>query len=155
MIRNICNMKQQQRIVLISCSAKKQMLPNETTIQAKYLYISSLFRKSLQYAIQLNPHKIFILSAKFGLLRLNDYIGYYDETLNKKSVAERHIWAEQVLKQLHEESCELTKDKFIFLAGKKYYQYLIGDGRIQNYYLPYKQKKIGKILQFLNSELNT
>lgn len=73
----------------------------------------------MQYAIQLNPHKIFILSAKFGLLRLNDYIGYYDETLNKKSVAERHIWAEQVLKQLHEESCELTKDKFIFLAGKK------------------------------------
>jgi len=56
------------KIVLISCSSKKSAHKSK----AKNLYISTLFRLSLAYAKKLKPDKIFILSAKYGLLNLND-----------------------------------------------------------------------------------
>ena len=64
------------KIVLISCSSKK--LPHGAA--AKDLYISSLFRLSQRYAQTLGAEKIFILSAKHGLLGLNDVIEPYDLT---------------------------------------------------------------------------
>ena len=147
-------MKQSQKIVLISCSSTKQPLPAGETVCAKDLYTSSLFRKSMQYAEMQHSDRIFILSAKHGLLRLDDRIGTYNEALNNKPAAERRVWAGQVLAQLREEGCDLSRDKFVILAGKKYYQYLLGEGRIEKYCLPYEHKKIGETLQFLNNKLN-
>ena len=76
-------------------------------------------KKHLQYAQSLQPDKIFILSAKYGLLDLNEEIEPYNETLNKKSDKEIKLWAKNVLERLKQEA-DLEKDEFIFLAGEKY-----------------------------------
>lgn len=52
---------------------------------AKDMYVSDLFKKSLEYARRLNPAKIYILSAKYGLLELDDMIEPYEITLNEMS----------------------------------------------------------------------
>ncbi len=138
--------KPPQTIVLISCVSKK--LENKSKV--KDLYISQLFKLNLLYSSILNPHKVFILSAKHGLLHLNDEIEPYDETLNTKSAREVINWAEKVLDQLAEQA-DLTEDKFIFFAGNNYRKHLIP--KLENYEIPMKGLPIGKQLQFLKEQI--
>jgi cytoplasmic iron level regulating protein YaaA (DUF328/UPF0246 family) len=84
-----------RKIVLISCVSKK--LPRNS--KARDLYISPLFKKNLQYALKLAPDQIFILSAKYGLVGLDDEIEPYEMTLNTMSVKEIKQWANSVLRQ--------------------------------------------------------
>lgn len=134
------------RIILISCASKKLDKPARTSD----LYISPLFKKNLQYAKKLNPDKIFILSAKYGLLELDKIINPYNITLNNMKIDKRKDWAKKVLTQLDNKT-DLSKDKFIFLAGKKYREYLIS--KMKNYKIPMKGLGIGKQLAFLKSKL--
>ncbi|MFZ3058976.1 MAG: DUF6884 domain-containing protein [Candidatus Methanoperedens sp.] len=148
-----------KRIVLISCVSEK--LPCKA--KAKDLYISSLFRYSLKYAKLLNPNKIFILSAKYGLLNLDDEIEPYNETLSnisKKQIEknpnvkvlskkEREEWAKTVIKKLGEK-CDLNSDEIIFLAGKRYSENLIP--YIKNDKDILKGKRIGERIGFLKEE---
>ena len=137
-----------KQIVLISCVSKKQ----SQKCMAKDLYISSLFKKSWAYANKLNPDAI--LSAEHRLLHPETPIEHYDQTLNKCGVAERKTWAEEVLKQMKAEGLDVENDKFIILAGKKYYQYLIDNKNgIKNYTLPLQGKGgIGCILKYLTEQ---
>jgi hypothetical protein len=64
---------------IISCVKTKL----DHTAKAKDLYISDLFRKNLAYAKKMKPDHIFILSAKYGLLGLDDRIAPYEKTLNR------------------------------------------------------------------------
>ena len=108
------------KYVLISCCKTKA----KGKMPASELYISNLFKKSMAYAKSLKPTKIFILSAKHGLLELDDPISTYDETLNSKKSDERKKWANKVIQKLTIKT-DLNKDEFIFLAGMKYRQYLL------------------------------
>jgi hypothetical protein len=81
------------RVVLVSCSNKK--LSNR--VPAKNLYVGALFRYALQYAQGLSPDKIYILSARYGLVQLYDDIELYNVTLKDMSIRERKEWAERVL----------------------------------------------------------
>ncbi|MCL1947629.1 MAG: hypothetical protein FWF51_10865 [Chitinivibrionia bacterium] len=140
------------RIALISCAKQKCNLPRT---KAKNMYASPLFKKSLEYVKnKLKPNKTFILSAKYGLLELEQEIDIYDETLKDKSKKEKREWAEKVFDQI-KLKCNIEIDEFIFLAGKIYYKNLIN-------LLPNREKvkilmenyKIGKRLHFLKGELN-
>jgi len=131
-----------KKIVLISCVSKKLSRP----ARAKDLYISSLFKKSLDYADRQNPDKIFILSAKYRLLPLNRTISPYNLTLNKMSVKERKDWAKKVITEFKREA-NLNNDEFIFLAGVNYRKFLIPE--IKNYKIPMKGLRFGKQLKFL------
>ena len=75
------------KIGLISCSkAKKDYL-----CPAEEMYSeSNSFRLSLEYAKKICD-EVFILSAKHGLLDLEDTIQPYDET-SDKPIAERRKW---------------------------------------------------------------
>ena len=64
-------------IILISCVSKKL----NKKARAKDLYISPLFKFNLRYAKSLKPNKIFILSAKYGLVPLEKEIDPYNQTL--------------------------------------------------------------------------
>jgi len=130
------------KIVLISCVSKKQAHKSK----AKDLYISPLFKYNLKFAKSFSPDKIFILSAKYGLLDLDKEIGPYNQTLNKMSQAEIKDWSKQILSDLRKEA-NLEKDEFIFLAGERYRKYLLPE--IKNYKLPLKGLGIGKQLKFL------
>ena len=134
------------KIVLISCVSKKL----DRKSKSGDLYISPLFRYALKYTKSLNPDKIFILSAKYGLVGLDDEIEPYDLTLNKMKSDEIKIWANNVLKQLARES-DLNNDEFIFLAGENYRKYLLPN--IKNYKIPLKGLGIGKQLKFLKEHI--
>ena len=129
-------------IVLISCV--KQKLPYRAP--AAELYVSSLFRGSLCYARSLRPDAIYVFSALYGLVGLNDDIEPYDLTLKKTPAAERKAWAKKVLAQLREVS-DLQEDQFVILAGRAYWQDLVP--HINHYELPMDDWTIGERLHFL------
>lgn len=135
-----------KKIVLISCVSKKL----EHKARAEDLYISPFFRLSLKYARKLKPDEIFILSAKHGLLDLDDEIDPYDVTLNNMRAIQRKKWADKVMEQLKIKA-DLKKDHFIILAGEKYRQYLIP--YLESYEVPLREAGgIGKQLEFLKNE---
>jgi len=134
------------KIILISCVSKK--LNHKS--KAQYLYVSPLFQKNLRYAKLLNPDKIFILSAEYGLLDLNREIEPYDKTLNKMSSNEIKEWANSLLKQLQKVS-DLDKDEFVFLAGNNYRKFLLP--HIKNYKIPMFGLGIGKQLKWLTEKI--
>jgi len=135
-----------KKIVLISCASKKLAYKSK----AEDLYISTLFRLSFAYAKKLKPDKIFILSAKYGLLNLNDEIATYNETLNNKPVSDIKLWAEKVVINLRE-MADLKSDMFVFFAGKKYREYILP--HIKYYKIPLKGLRIGEQLKFLKNKL--
>lgn len=138
-----------KQIVLISCVSQKQ----DTKCMAKDLYVSTLFKKSWAYANKLKPDSIYILSAKHHLLEPETSIEPYNLTLNNFCAAERKAWAQEVLKEMKEKGLDLENDHFIILAGKNYYQYLIGEDGIQKYTLPLHGKGgIGCILKYLTEQ---
>jgi hypothetical protein len=98
----------------------------------------------------LQPDKIFILSAKYGLLNLEKEVGPYNTTLN--TMPARHIkaWADRVIIQLNKVA-DLRKDKIIFLAGEKYRKYLIP--YVNNYKIPMEGLSIGKQLKYLKDKI--
>ncbi|UOD34841.1 hypothetical protein DSN97_00450 [Deferribacteraceae bacterium V6Fe1] len=135
-------------VVLISCVSKKL----QHRARARDLYVSPLFRMNLKYAQRFSPKNIFILSAKYGLIDLDEEIVPYDVTLNNLSAHERKNWARKVIEQLRE-YCDLENDHFVILAGKKYRQYLMP--YLQSCQVPLAGLPIGKQLQFLKEKTGT
>ena len=130
------------RIVLISCVSKKL----NYRAKAGELYTSPLFKMGLSYACSLNPDKIYILSAKYGLLDLETEIEPYEVTLNKMPDREIRKWAEKVVEDL-KKTANLKSDEFIFLAGDRYRKYIAA--HLAKYSVPMKGLGIGKQLKFL------
>lgn len=133
-------------IVLISCVSQKL----NHKAKAQDLYISTLFKKNLQYARSLNPDMILILSAKYGVLELDDEIDTYDVTLNNMKVNEVKEWSTMVLSQLKKKT-NLDNDEYVFLAGERYRKYLIP--HLENYQIPMQGLPIGKQIQWLTQKL--
>lgn len=129
-------------IVLVSCGKTK----HHSRISARNLYQGSLFRKSLAYAEKLKPDAIYILSAKYGLVGLDDEIDPYEKTLNKMGQSERREWGSLVAGQLSQR-CDLSSDTFVFLAGEVYSKYL--QPYIKNASRPLEGLSFGRQLAWL------
>lgn len=101
------------KIGFVACSKTKggQRLP------AAALYTSPLFRKSLLAAID-SCDKVFILSAKHGVLECDEPIDPYDLTLKTMKSAERAAWGERVGTQL--KKMLNPGDKAAMYCGKDY-----------------------------------
>jgi hypothetical protein len=132
---------------LISCVSKKLGF----RAKAQELYISPLFRLNLAYARRIHPDAIFIISAKYGLLDLDEEIEAYDVTLNDMSAREIREWARNVLDELGKR-VDLLNDHFIFLAGHNYRKHLIQN--MVSYEIPLERLPIGKQLQYLKRHLH-
>ena len=135
-----------KKIVLISCVKQKLDKP----AKVKELYVSDLFRKFLAYAETLSPDTVFILSAKYGLLNCEEMIEPYELTLNTMGVRERKDWSGKVIDQLGKVS-GLRCDKFIFLAGERYRQYLLP--HISHYEIPLQGLRVGEQKQWLKRKI--
>jgi len=118
----------------------------DQSARAEELYISDLFKSNLAYAKSLKPDAIFILSAKYGLVALDQKLAPYEKTLNSMPVGERKAWARDVLVQLSNHA-NLQSDMFIFLAGVRYREYLIPS--LKHYQVPLEGLSFGKQLQEL------
>lgn len=131
-----------KKIVLISCVSKKRLVKSK----ARDLYISPLFKKNLQYALTLQPDQVYILSAKYGLVSLEEEIEPYDLTLNTMTAREIKEWSDGVLSALRGKA-DLQEDHFIFLAGAMYRKYLVG--QMTHVEVPFEGLTIGRQLQRL------
>lgn len=123
-----------KKIILISCGSKKM----KERAKAKDMYQSPLFKHSLEYAIKLNPDKIFILSALYGLLDLETEIEPYDVTISNVSKKnrlkkpqlivlnknEKIEWGKKIIERLKAVS-NIEKDDYIILAGLEYVKPII------------------------------
>ena len=134
------------KIALISCSKTKQ---NYTCSAAEMYMPSNLFSLSYTYAKQVSE-KVFILSAKYGLLEETETISPYEFTLKQLPYNRQLDWAQYVLKQLREK-CDIESDEFIILAGKDYYQTLIP--QLKHYSLPLEHQTIGERIATLEKWL--
>ena len=100
-------------IGFVACSKTKSTLRRP----AAALYTSALFRKSLLAAID-RSEKVYILSAKHGLLDCNDVVEPYDVTLKTMKRAERIAWGGRTGPQL--EAVLRPRDTAVFLCGEEY-----------------------------------
>ena len=126
-------------VVLIACSATKLSKP----APAYQFYSSDLFQKNWEYAKKQTDEKdIYIISAKHHLVPHNKTLAPYDLTLKDMPSDKRKEWADEVLKQIKQKGYNLDKDKFIFLAGKTYRQYL--EPEMKNVEIPFDGLRIGQ-----------
>lgn len=105
-------------IVFIGCTRKKK----ETICKARDMYsLNDLFNKRLKYAKTLTDEsKIFILSAKYGLLSLDDVIEPYNCKLKSKtSLYTLQEWNEKVLEGLRKKNIDFNEE--IYIAASGYY----------------------------------
>ena len=134
--------------VFIGCVKSKKTRP----CKASELYTSSLFRYSFRYALSLTTRdKIFILSAKYGLVKPDDIIQPYELTLNNMNKRQRQQWAYKVYKQLVQEGIDFDEEA-IFLCGKKYREFLMT--KFTNAKAPLKNLGLGEQLKFYKESLN-
>lgn len=104
------------KIGLVSCSKSKI----EFRAPARELYSKSdLFKKALEYA-EKNYDKVFILSAKHGLIDPDKVIEPYEKTLKNMTSLQRTIWQIKVFDQMKEEFDFKEVDAIYFHAGKAY-----------------------------------
>lgn len=131
------------KIGLLSCTSSKK---SYSCTAAEMYSESPRFRLAYEYA-KLTCDKIFVLSAKYGLLLEEEIIEPYNETLNDKSTYERREWSNQVISRL-KIYCNVDLDEFIILAGVNYNQFLIP--HLKTYELPLKGVTLFKWIPKLN-----
>jgi hypothetical protein len=111
-------------VVLLACGKTK--LATTTPIPARILYQGSLFKKSLAYALTLaieSEGQIFVLSAKYGLVGLDEHILPYEKTLMRMAPSEIAAWGADVGNRLTffaqhwEQPIEI-----VVLAGERYFR---------------------------------
>lgn len=125
------------RIALVSCSKSKQKYP---CAAAEMYSPSHLFSLSLAYAKKV-ADKVFILSAKYGLLEESEHITPYEFTLKQLPYNRRVDWAQYVVKQMSPK-CDIENDEFIILTGKDYYETLLP--ALKHYSLPLEHLSMGQ-----------
>jgi len=135
------------QIALISCVKSKKQIPCKT----KDMYTSTLFHFAYKYAQHRKVDKIFILSAKYGLLDENQLIEPYEMTLNTMKNSAILAWSNNVIKQL-EKLTNLSDDNFIILAGDRYRKYLLP--YMNNYEIPMEGLSFGRQLSWLKNQLS-
>ena len=98
-------------IVIVACGAKKLDRP----ARARDLYAGAYFKAALAYAHALAPAKdIFILSAKYGLIGINDHVEPYDLKMGEPGSVTSVKLSGQA------EFYGLLEEKPIILGGKLY-----------------------------------
>ncbi|MEK6879670.1 MAG: DUF6884 domain-containing protein [Nanoarchaeota archaeon] len=136
-----------KRVALIPCSKNKIKTGGE--VKAVDLYSASLlFRKILHFVLKQKYDKIFIISAKYGLLRLNQKIQYYDSSLKNISKIERVKWGDIISSKLNK---ILDKSDYIdFYIPKIYIKYISKNLQI-NHKNILQGMRIGERLHFLST----
>ena len=108
---------------------------------------------SWEYAKQFSPDKVLFYLPSTICLTLSSESTPYNVTLYTFAAAERKAWAQRVLSDLEAAGLDLEHDEFVLLAGKKYYEYLLGEGGIRNFTLPlHGHGGIGCILKYLKEQ---
>ena len=126
-------------IAFVACSKKKTSYKTK----ARELYQGPLFKKALRYAEQ-HYLQVYILSAKYGIVDLEEVIAPYDKTLKTMLPKEKTQWADMVKKQMEEKE---IYPPFIFFTGVEYHKYFEGEKPLLGLSLGYSLQWFSKRLQ--------
>jgi cytoplasmic iron level regulating protein YaaA (DUF328/UPF0246 family) len=138
-------MEKPMKIALISCTKLKR----DHECVAKDMYLpSNLFSKARKYVESKGYNKWFILSAKYGLLDVNEFIKPYNVTLNNMKATEIKEWSVSVFDKL----IQYSPTQIDFYTGEKYRKYLIPllEQEGVDYNIPLKGLGIGQQMQYYN-----
>jgi hypothetical protein len=134
-------------IGLVGCGKSKQA----HAAPARDLYTGALFRKSLAYA-EARCSVVYVLSAKHGLLALDQVVEPYEFSLAELDAAGRERWAggiwDVIIARGHVDMSAL-----LVLAGDLYFGPLfdaaVAQGLLVELLDPLRGKQIGERLRFL------
>ena len=136
-------------IILLMCGKNK--LSHKA--KARDLYTSHRFQKSIEYAKTLTDYSnIYVLSAKHGLLGLEQEILPYDISIYEMSVQEKKTWADMVFDSLNKVT-NIKQDKYIFLTDDDYSENIILF--LNNIELPLKDIPQDKHIDYFKEKLKT
>lgn len=136
-----------RKIAFIGCSAKK----NNGPCIASKMYKGHLFIYSLRYCIKSGEFdEIYILSAKYGILKLNQNIIPYNKTLNKMNKIERKMWKDKVIKQINKLN---IKGEFFFFCGHNYHYFLKGNKVFNDLPIGKSLQKIKRMYEELKNKI--
>ncbi|WP_197422426.1 MULTISPECIES: DUF6884 domain-containing protein [unclassified Phenylobacterium] len=135
-------------IALVACAKTKAKRP----APAAALYVSALYRKSLLAALD-RTKAVYILSAKHGLVSLDDILEPYEMTLKTMPSTTRRAWGATVAEAIR--SVAKRRDQLLLFAGEDYAAPLREPLQAQGYLLQYPlgTRSLGARLQHLR-ELN-
>lgn len=141
--------------VLISCTKKKREIAPGKKLPAVELYSASpWFQKALLWTRKFYPGvPFYILSTKFGLLSPERLLPFYECSGKFWQNADWRRWGVKILDGLRQEGWNLQRDRFVILAGKKYWGALAGNEGIVNYTLPLSGLRQGEQLALLKKSL--
>jgi hypothetical protein len=107
-------------LALISCTKKKA----DRRCSARELYSASpFFRKALSVAEAVSD-KVYVLSAKHGLVDLSDHLSPYEKTLVGASRKIQKEWSEKVYESLKRTRAYREAGTILWVAGMDYRRYL-------------------------------
>jgi hypothetical protein len=134
-------------VFLVSCVSEK----HGRAMPARDLYCSAWFQKARAF-VEKKDAEWFIISAKYGLVRADQVIEPYDETLNEKTIEERREWSRKVAQELRPRCPAGTS--VVFLAGEKYREFLAPALRNLgcNVEVPMEGLAIGEQLHWLSKQ---
>ena len=115
--------------MLTACSKSKLTF----RAKAKDMYKGNVFKASIEYAEFLGIKNVYVLSAKYGLLHLDQEIDPYEKTLNKMRKPERLLWASKVIEQIYK-ICNIEETEFTIIAGVRYREFLLN--HLKSYKIP-------------------
>jgi hypothetical protein len=107
-------------LALISCTKKKA----DRRFSARELYSASdFFRKALSVAEAVSD-KVYVLSAKHGLVELSDILSPYEKTLVSAPRKIQKEWSEKVYESLKRTRPYREARTILWFAGMDYRRYL-------------------------------
>jgi hypothetical protein len=129
-------------ICIISCGFKKLKSPN----RACDLYVGPLFKASMRYArLRFPDHKIFILSAKYGLIPSTQIIAPYDQKIGVNETITVDIMIDQA------QRLGILNQDVMLISGKSYSDFVkkvFKDVKITN---PIHNLTLGYAIQLLTN----
>ena len=141
------------KVGIVACSASKI---NRPALVRELYAKSALFRYALNYC-EKHYEKTYVVSAKYGLLELDQTIKPYNTTLNLMRAYEIREWASKTAEQI--KAAIPIGSEIYFHAGAKYCvisQYLLPEGDEKAAFTIFEPMKevggIGKQLKFYKDD---
>jgi hypothetical protein len=128
--------------IIITCGSKKCITP---TVASK-MYIGSHFKNCLKWArSKTDDSNIFILSAKYGLLKLDQKIEYYNLMMGQKGCVDFSFIKKQAIE------LNIIDDVILSTAGKEYR--LVLDKVFNHIKYPFFNLSLGYMAQAMNKDV--
>lgn len=136
------------RVVLLCSANRKHPWP----APAGDLYHSEFFRLAKQYADQLSPKRLFILSAVHGLVAAEEELAPYTMTMSALGQGDVKSWGKMVATQL-QEAVHLHRHEVIILGLGRFANPILK--HIPQAIAPLVSMTLAQAMQFLREQAGT